>query len=174
MLGTHKSRESDASRSGSLFLKSEFYVRSGIASTLRSIEMRAVHHIQRSTDLSGLAEALDYIFATTLDAYQENGQWVTEHGRTQVHRAGNFSIQIYANEHPPPHFHIRGNDINASFSIDNFSPMEGCDKLPKKALRLIQYFYESGGRAKLIDCWNRTRPFGCEVGEIEQDGESDS
>ena len=134
--------------------------------------MRAAHHISRANDLNGLAESLDYIFATTFDAYKEDGQWITKHGRAQVSRKGKFSIEIYSNEHPPPHFHVRGPNINASFSILDFSKMEGCGDLSKKALRLIQMFYEQGGRDKLVEFWNRSRPHNCPVGPIEQAGDA--
>ena len=128
---------------------------------------RAAHHIQRAKNVYGLAESLDYIFSTTFDASKEDGRWITTHGRAQVERLNNFSVQIYANEHPPPHFHIRGGGIDACLAIETFEALEGWNDVPKNAKRLIRYFYESGGREKLIQFWNESRPEGCEVGPIQ-------
>jgi hypothetical protein len=36
-----------------------------------------------------------------------------------VSMQGGLRIEIYSNEHPPPHFHVKGGDINASFAIED-------------------------------------------------------
>ena len=44
-------------------------------------------------------------------------------------------IQMYFNEHNPPHFHVQYNKYQAAILIENLGVMEG--KLPAKVLSLV-------------------------------------
>ncbi len=41
--------------------------------------------------------------------------------KAQVHKIRNMKIEIYSNDHNPPHFHVKSNDksIDATFRLDN-------------------------------------------------------
>ena len=45
--------------------------------------------------------------------------------RHLVERKGNIKIEVYSNEHSPPHFHVKGSEINASFSIRDCELIDG-------------------------------------------------
>ena len=72
-------------------------------------------------------------------------------------------IEIYHNEHPPPHFHVRSNGINASFSILNCQLING--KIGNREHKLVEWWY-ARSRSKLIKFWNDSRPSDCSVGPI--------
>ncbi|MCG7598904.1 DUF4160 domain-containing protein [Halomonas sp. McH1-25] len=75
-----------------------------------------------------------------------------------------LSMHIYANEHPPPHFHVKIGGEENSFTI------LGCEPLhPEGGLR--KYFknikkWHKKNKGMLAEEWNRTRPSDCVVGEI--------
>lgn len=70
-------------------------------------------------------------------------------------------IEIYPDEHPPPHFHVKGGDINASFSIADCELIAG--KVDGRRRALIEWWHKRG-KNKLIEVWNDTRPSECSVG----------
>lgn len=84
--------------------------------------------------------------------------------RHLLEHLGNLKIELYADEHAPPHFHIKANGINASFSIDSCEPIAG--ELPSKYEKKVRMWFPHA-KPKLIDLWNRTRPIDCPVGKIE-------
>lgn len=49
-------------------------------------------------------------------------------------------ITMYADDHNPPHFHIRYNEFKALILISNGNVLEG--ELPLKQLRLVQAWAE--------------------------------
>jgi Domain of unknown function (DUF4160) len=70
-------------------------------------------------------------------------------------------VEVFPDEHAPPHFHVKSSAIDASFTID------GCEKLRGKVtgadLRTIRLWHQHA-KPKLIEVWNSTRPGDCEVG----------
>lgn len=75
-----------------------------------------------------------------------------------------LKVEIYANEHPPPHFHVKTSEGSASFSIDDCLPLEG-DRIILRRHREISRWHQSN-RDALIETWNTTRPSDCPVGEF--------
>jgi len=80
-----------------------------------------------------------------------------------VDRIKNLKIEIYANEHGIPHFHVNSNEINAVFSIKDCSLIKG--SVNRNELKLIQYWFNKS-KSNLIEIWNKTRPSDCNVGPI--------
>lgn len=78
-----------------------------------------------------------------------------------VSMQGGLRIEIYSNEHPPPHFHVKGGDINASFAIEDCDLIAGALDGRRKAL--IEWWHKRS-KNKLIEVWNVTRPSDCSVG----------
>jgi hypothetical protein len=73
-----------------------------------------------------------------------------------------LKISIKSDEHPPAHFHVKCQKINASFSIEDCNKIAG--ELAPNELKNLKRWY-SNNKQKLIDVWNRTRPSDCTVGE---------
>lgn len=111
-------------------------------------------------ELEFLNAFLNYIYNCTI--VNEYGQVCEQ--RQQVEKVGNLKIEIYPNEHPPPHFHVKGPNIDASFTVLDGKYMYG--EIDSKSKKKIQYYHASI-RTKLIDAWNNLRPDDCPVGKIQ-------
>ena len=81
-----------------------------------------------------------------------------------VDRINGLKIQIYANEHPPPHFHVIQNDGQASFALDDGRLLEASGNT-RHFQKNIEVYYKNN-RKLLIEFWNKTRPDGCTVGPL--------
>ncbi|MBV1929382.1 MAG: DUF4160 domain-containing protein [Gammaproteobacteria bacterium] len=92
----------------------------------------------------------------------DGGELILTEIRQLVARVNGLKIEIYSNEHPPPHFHVKSPNIDASFSIDDCSKLNG--NIERGDLKKIEYWHK---RAKdlLIKHWNESRPTNCVVGE---------
>ncbi len=94
----------------------------------------------------------------------ENGNSFILEQRQLFDRVGAIKINLYANEHAPPHFHIKGNDIDASFTIESCELLNGV--VPAKVSKKIKHWHKYA-KPKLIEFWNNTRPSECPVGQIK-------
>lgn len=86
----------------------------------------------------------------------------------QRHRVGDLNgwkIEIYSDEHPPAHFHVKGPDVSFSVGIRDGKIVDGNPS--NKEIRTIMNWYSNpGNKKRLVDIWNETRPDGCPVGAI--------
>lgn len=78
-----------------------------------------------------------------------------------VERVDGLRITIWPREHPPPHFHLEGNDIDASFSIDECKLIAGT--VDSRSEKLIRWWHKRS-KHLLIKKWNKMRPTDCLVG----------
>ena len=108
------------------------------------------------------------ILASFLSSCQVNPDGLVLETRQLVERIDGVKIEIYANEHPPPHFHVIAGDKRASFSIETGELLEG--SLDKRGNKIVEY-YHTIRKQNLIDIWNKTRPDGCVVGRVRQQHE---
>lgn len=83
--------------------------------------------------------------------------------RQLVARVQGLQIHVYANEHSPPHFHVKSTDVDASFTVQDCAFM--CGNIDGREQRLIRWWYERS-RPQLVAAWNATRPSDCPVGPI--------
>lgn len=79
-----------------------------------------------------------------------------------VSRVYGLKIEIYSNEHPPPHFHVKSPNVDASFAIENCELIKG--KISPGDHKKIRFWYIASKKL-LIEIWNTTRPGDCVVGE---------
>jgi hypothetical protein len=82
----------------------------------------------------------------------------------QVARFEGLSIQIQADEHAPPHFHVRGGGANVSFAIDDGRRLKGAKGLERYDRNIEKWWRDN--RCELILTWNRLRPADCPVGTV--------
>ena len=75
-----------------------------------------------------------------------------------------LKIQIFANEHPPPHFRVSYAGETANYSIFDCSQLNG--GLSKWHKNIKKWHAKNKG--KLIEIWNSTRPSDCPVGEYSE------
>jgi hypothetical protein len=83
----------------------------------------------------------------------------------QFGRINSMSVQIYANEHPPPHFHIRYAGADASYALDTGSRLPGIKGLEKYDRNISKWWKDN--RCALILAWNSSRPPECTVGPVD-------
>lgn len=75
-----------------------------------------------------------------------------------------LTILIYANEHPPPHFHVKYNGEENSFTITDAAPLYPNGQLSRYFKNIKKW--HKNNKEELINEWNRFRPSGCPVGEV--------
>ncbi len=116
--------------------------------------------LSKADSLDELTKGLEHLLSGGY-AVWEDGELYSI--RQLVAKVNGLKIEIYSNEHPPPHFHIKGGGINASFSILDCQHLEG--EVGSREKALIEWWH-SKGKNKLIEIWNKTRPSDCPVGPI--------
>lgn len=123
-------------------------------------------------------DSLD-VLAEHLHSLLASGTYVNDDGNPDgpilieakelAERIDGMKIEIYAKEHPPPHFHVVTANNRASFTLDKCELLDGA--LPSKQRRKIEYwFFTMNAKSVLIEIWNRTRPEGCVVGQYVGQG----
>ena len=77
-----------------------------------------------------------------------------------IARYDNVKIQVFSDEHPPPHFRVEVGGETANFTIKD------CVKLNGKlgAYRYNIEDWHAKNKQLLIDKWNSSRPTACPVG----------
>ncbi len=82
-----------------------------------------------------------------------------------VDRVDGLKIEIFSNEHPPPHFRVRYGKDSANFSIKNCRKLNGGLEEWEKTIK----HWHSKNKDKLIEVWNIRRPTDCPVGLYKED-----
>jgi hypothetical protein len=77
-----------------------------------------------------------------------------------------MKIEVYPNEHPPPHFHVKSASIDASLTIQDCSLI--CGVINNDDYKKIKYWYQRGAKQILIKSWNSSRPSDCSVGPYRE------
>jgi Domain of unknown function (DUF4160) len=72
----------------------------------------------------------------------------------EISRFFGVVIQMYYDDHDPPHFHVRYGGQRALISIENSAVLRG--QLSPRALHLVQEWAKLN-REALIEDWNRAR-----------------
>jgi len=120
--------------------------------------------IETATSLEELVSVLETLFNRNFSVWRD-GQLYNI--KQLVAKVNGLHFEINSNEHAPPHFHVKGGDIDATFSIDSGELLQG--KIDGRRKALVGWWY-SRSRDKLITVWNQTRPSDCPVGPVK-DGE---
>ena len=113
-----------------------------------------------ASDVDDLAEALYILFSGGYSVW-EDGSLYNIRQLVDVHKG--LKIEIYPNEHPPPHFHVKSGGNKVSFSIEKCELLEG--KIDGRQKALVEWWHKRA-KDKLIETWNNTRPSDCPVGKI--------
>ena len=83
-----------------------------------------------------------------------------------VEKFRDIKIEIYANEHPPPHFHVKTNNGSASFTISDCEFVDG-DYFLSMRMKEVRNWHAKH-KPTLVRVWNKTRPSDCPVGEYRE------
>lgn len=104
---------------------------------------------------------LEAILHNPCNVWEEDGEMFLIEIRQLVTRVNGLKIEVYSNEHPPPHFHVKSPNVDASFDIESCAFLEG--KADSRDRKKIEFWHRKA-KPLLIEAWNSTRPTDCTVG----------
>jgi len=81
-----------------------------------------------------------------------------------IARIGNLKIQIFSDEHPPPHFRVACAGETADFTIRDCTQLTG--NLAKWRHNIVAWHAKN--KDALIAKWDALRPTDCPVGKYEE------
>ena len=114
-----------------------------------SIPQHSISELEDSLQQGGIIEIRDgrgFRFLTEETVAQING----------------LKVEIFSNEHPPPHFRVKYQSSTANFAISDCSMINGGGEIMKFEKNIILWW--KNNKSLLIDNWNRLRPTDCPVG----------
>lgn len=82
----------------------------------------------------------------------------------EVGELNGLKIEVFSNEHPPPHFRVKFGGETNCFRISDGEPMYRNSL--KQYFRNIKKWHKDN-KQFLIDAWNNTRPADCPVGKYK-------
>lgn len=102
------------------------------------------------------------------DSFQQ-GPMLNEQGRRKLEEKtfdtfNGLKVEVFADEHPPPHFRISCAGESNSYSIETGEPLYQEPKTLAKFRHNIRKWHKKN-KAKLIEFWNNFRPTDCPVGK---------
>ncbi|AOE48765.1 DUF4160 domain-containing protein [Kangiella sediminilitoris] len=104
---------------------------------------------------------LEAILHNPCNVWEEDGEMFLIEIKQLVTRVNGLKIEVYSNEHPPPHFHVKSPNVDASFDIESCTFLQGqVDSRDKKKIE----FWHRKAKPLLVEAWNSTRPTDCTVG----------
>tara|TARA_Y100000034_G_C6632755_1_gene276311 strand:+ start:86 stop:448 length:363 start_codon:yes stop_codon:yes gene_type:complete len=83
----------------------------------------------------------------------------------QFARINGLKIDIFSNEHPPPHFRVCFQGTCNNFTINDCTPLNGVAL--SKYFRNIKKWHKNY-KVQLIEFWNSKRPSDCPVGTYKE------
>jgi len=130
------------------------------------LKERGRFHLVSPDELEGIEDYAEWLEALLHNPCSifigDSGTETLLENKELVARVDGLKIEIYSNEHPPPHFHVRTPNINASFCIESCAKLKG--DISRKDLTKIQFWHKHS-KSLLIETWNLTRPTDCVVGK---------
>lgn len=114
------------------------------------------------------AEYLESILTGPFAIFQDptSGDYILVEIKARVDTIRGLKVEIYPNEHTPPHFHVKSPNIDVRIRIKDCSIIEG--KIGQNDYQKILYWYRAGSKKVLIEKWNELRPTDCIVGKYQE------
>ena len=82
-----------------------------------------------------------------------------------VARIDGLKLEVFANEHPPPHFRVKFQSSTANYQISDCARLNGSGEVLRYEKNIKLWWKEN--KKTLIEHWNRMRPSDCPVGEYK-------
>lgn len=98
--------------------------------------------------------------------YDDSGRPLFLIRKALVEKVDGFKIEIFSNEHPPPHFRVIYQGMTANFRISDCKVLNGDKKLLKYNNNIKAWWKEN--KELLIQFWNARRPSDCPVGNYKE------
>lgn len=126
-------------------------------------ELLGFNKFSEFSTLEEFEKHLAFLMSSGAYIFHEDGESFPIFGRALVERIGALKIEIYPKEHAPPHFHVKGPDVDATFHLTTGRYIDG--RIDGRSRDVIEYWF-GRARLKLIGVWNKTRPDDCPVGPV--------
>tara|TARA_B110000908_G_C10256603_1_gene455985 strand:- start:557 stop:901 length:345 start_codon:yes stop_codon:yes gene_type:complete len=103
-----------------------------------------------------------YLLQSQLEKYINRTLYHPEWGiyfiKELVERIRNIKVEIYSNDHNPPHFHVKSKDnsINAVFRLDNCEFIKGSIGT-KDQKRIEAFFKDDETQILMKNMWNKSK-----------------
>ncbi|MBU1570439.1 MAG: DUF4160 domain-containing protein [Proteobacteria bacterium] len=112
------------------------------------------NEIALAKTIDDLAQILEKLFDRGFDVDEKNQLYAIF---VEVDRVNGLKIEIRPKEHGHeiPHFHVRGDGVDASFAITTGELLAG--SIDARKTRLLRWWYNNS-QNKLITMWEQTRP----------------
>lgn len=81
-------------------------------------------------------------------------------------RIDGLKVEVFSNEHPPPHFRVKYQSSTANYRISDCSRLNGSGEVLKYEKNVILWWGDN--KDEIIATWNRLRPSDCPVGEYRE------
>ena len=118
------------------------------------------YRANNSETLEDSTEVLEILLSGGFSVWEDGSLYEI---KQLVGKVNGLRIKVFAKEHPPPHFHISGGGIDATFSITDCEHLEG--NIGRREKELVAWWYQRS-RSTLIQAWNNSRPTDCPVGPV--------
>lgn len=121
-------------------------------------------HLVDPSELDSLEEWalwLEALLHNPCSILERNGELLLLENKQLVERLNGLKIEIYPDEHPPPHFHVNSPEVSVSFAIEDCRQLKGT--ISAQAAQKVKYWHRFS-KQKLIEAWDSTRPTNCVVG----------
>src|SRR5688500_9464079 len=99
-------------------------------------------------DIQEHTEFLDAILTGPYSVMEIDWELMLLHLQSRVAYVRGLKIKIYPNEQPPPHFHVRSANVNASFAIEDCSVVDG--DVSRRDYDFIKFWHQTSKKI-LID-----------------------
>lgn len=117
-----------------------------------TLEEEFERQTRAATNLDELAKPLEELLSGRFSIWSDGRLYCI---KGVVERIQDVKVVINPNDHPPPHFHVIGQDFNVSFEIETGDLMVG--DIDPKHHRLIRKWHP-GAIPLLRKSWQETRP----------------
>jgi hypothetical protein len=105
--------------------------------------------IVEATSIEEALPAMEHLLSGGYNVWSDGSLYFI---KELVARVNGLSIYVYPKDHPPPHFHLRGGGIDASFSIRDCALLRG--SVTPRHLALIKWWHLRV-QGKLQATWER-------------------
>lgn len=110
-----------------------------------------------------LQKELSRSFAVgVVTGFQPDGTPIHYNTRAYAGAVGGVKVEIFSNEHPPPHFRVKYQGSTANYKISNCSRMNGNGEVLRYEKNIMHWWKQH--KADLIAIWDDRRPSDCPVG----------
>jgi hypothetical protein len=91
---------------------------------------------------------------------------IVEFKKVLVAKVGGVKVEIFSNEHPPPHFRVKFQGSTANYTIRDCTRINGSGEVVRYEHNIVMWW--KSNKQKLIDIWDKMRPTNCPVGAYQE------